>query len=74
MKHQATFSIPSLALILSVLATPAAAHSGHGNTLVHAVMHFLEGHAVLAIALLVAVLMLGATYLSRRSSAKKDQP
>lgn len=66
--------VPSpISVVITALisfATPAAAHSDHGNSLIHAVMHFFEGSGAAAIALLLAVLVVAETLISRLAQRK----
>jgi len=72
MKRITRSPISVVVIALISLTTPAAAHSGHGNTLIHAVMHFFESNGAAAIALLLALFMAAATLISWLSQ-KKDR-
>jgi hypothetical protein len=51
-----------LPIILLAAAQPAAAHEGHGDTLLHALAHFFEGDGLV---IWLAILVLGGIALYR---------
>ena len=53
-----------------VATNQAAAHEGHGNTVIHALAHFFEGHGPLIWAAVIIAVIGIASHLHRRGQKK----
>jgi len=53
-----------------IVATPLAAHEGHGNTLIHALAHFFEGYGPLLWTGVIVGVIGVAQFLHHRSQKK----
>ncbi len=56
--------------LVFIVATPLAAHEGHGNTLIHALAHFFEGYGPLLWAGVIVGVIGVARFLHHRSQKK----